>query len=213
MSNQPIIVFDSGIGGMSIYRPLKVAFPEENSIYIADSANFPYGDKSDVWLTSRFEELSRKFSELNPKIVILACNTATTNIITQLRNDLSCPVVGVEPVIKPLSLYSRALALMTSSTASSVSTAKLLKEYGEHVEVFTPKGLAAAIEYHNLDHVKKSIHEIKKIVQNKRIQAIGLSCTHYPLILEMLQKEMPNIVFIDPAAAVVKEIGRVLRLE
>jgi glutamate racemase len=212
MSTGPIIVFDSGIGGMSIYRPLKAALPEENCIYIADSVNFPYGDKSDVWLMNRFEVLARQFSELNPKLVVLACNTATTNIIDYLRANLSCPVVGVEPVIKPLSKYKSALALMTVGTASSVSTARLLKEYGEHVQVFTPKGLASAIEYHDLDQVKKNIHEIKEIVQNHHIQAIGLSCTHYPLILPILQVEMPGVVFIDPAEAVVKEVTRVLRL-
>lgn len=212
MSTRPIIVFDSGIGGMSIYRPLKQALPDENIIYIADPAGFPYGDKSDPWLTDRFTVLSHQFRDLNPQLVVLACNTATTNIIDNLRASLSCPVVGVEPVIKPLSLYESSLALMTSSTASSVATAKLLIEYGEHVEVYTPKGLAVAIEYHDLDRVKKSIHEIKEIVQNKHIQAVGLSCTHYPLILGMLQKAMPGVEFIDPAKAVVKEIIRVLKL-
>lgn len=213
MTNQPIIVFDSGIGGMSIYRPLKKALPGEDIIYIADSANFPYGDKSDVWLNDRFRVLAKQFEELSPKLVVLACNTATTNIIDNLRSRLSCPVVGVEPVIKPLSRYSSALALMTATTASSGSTVKLLKEYGEHVEVYTPKGLAVAIEYHNLDQVKKNIHEIKEIVQKKKIQALGLSCTHYPLILGMLQAEMPGVEFIDPSEAVVKEVIRVLRLE
>ncbi len=213
MSIRPIIVFDSGIGGMSIYRPLKQALPDENIIYLADPAGFPYGDKSDAWLSDRFSVLVKQFEQLSPKLVVLACNTATTNIIDYLRSRLNCPVVGVEPVIKPLSKYSSALALMTSSTATSLTTAKLLKDYGDHVQIFTPKGLAVAIEYHDLDQVKKNIHEIKEIVRNKNIQAIGLSCTHYPLILGMLQKAMPGVVFIDPSEAVVNEVVRVLRLD
>jgi glutamate racemase len=212
MSARPIIVFDSGIGGMSIYRPLKAALPEENSIYIADTSNFPYGSKSADWIKNRFIELAKQFDSLSPKLVVLACNTATTNIISYLRETLSCPIVGVEPVIKPLSQYDSSLVLMTESTASSVATAKLLEVYGANVHVYTPKGLPTAIEYHDLDQVKKSIHEIKEIVQKENIQAIGLSCTHYPLILPMLQAAMPEVVFIDPAEAVVKEVQRVLRL-
>jgi glutamate racemase len=211
MSMNPIIVFDSGIGGMSIYRPLKQALPEENIIYIADSTNFPYGDKSESWLQSRFATLALQFMDLSPKVVVLACNTATTNVIEYLREQLSCPIVGVEPVIKPLSVYERSLALMTSGTASSASTKQLLDKYGAHIEVFSPIGLASAIEYHNLDHVKKNIHEIKEIVQSKKIQAVGLSCTHYPLILKMLQSAMPEVIFVDPASAVVAQVQRVLR--
>lgn len=208
---RPIIVFDSGIGGQSIYRPLKQVLPAENIIYISDPANFPYGDKSSQWLSQRFAQLAEDFAALNPKLLVLACNTATTNIIAQLRQDLSCPVVGVEPVIKPLASYRSALALMTASSASSPATATLLAKYGNHVQIYTPKGLAQAIEYNNYDQVKKNIHEIKNIVLKQQIEAIGLSCTHYPLILGALQAAMPEVIFIDPSDAVVKEVMRVLK--
>lgn len=210
MSNSPIVVFDSGLGGMSIYRPLKIALPDENIIYMTDSANFPYGDKSLDWLKARFMELGQQFQALNPKLVVLACNTATTGIIDDLRALLSCPVVGVEPVVKPLSKYQRSLALMTTATAGSASTTKLLSEYGRHVQVFSPKGLATAIEFNDFEQVKKNLHEIKEIVQKDNIEAVGLSCTHYPLILAEFQKAMPGVVFIDPSEAVIKEIIRVL---
>lgn len=209
--NKPIIVFDSGIGGLSIYKPLKKALPNENIIYIADSNNFPYGDKTSKWLSMRFLELGEQFASLSPKLVILACNSATTNIITELRAQLACPVVGVEPVIKPLAQYQRALALMTQVSADSITTAKLLEQYGSHVSVYTPHGLAAAIEYNDYDQVKTSIHEIKNIAQKNNIQAIGLSCTHYPLIIKELRSVMPNVVFIDPSEAVVREVERVLK--
>lgn len=209
---RPIIVFDSGIGGQSIYRPLKQALPAENIIYISDPTNFPYGDKSSQWLATRFAELAQDFAVLDPKLLVLACNTATTNIIAELRRDLSCPVVGVEPVIKPLASYKSALVLMTATSATSPATAILLSEYGTHVQVYTPKGLAQAIEYNDYDQVKKSIHEIKDIVQKNNIEAVGLSCTHYPLVLSSLQQAMPTVTFIDPSGAVVKEVQRVLRL-
>ncbi len=209
---QPIIVFDSGIGGLSIYRPLRLALAKANIIYIADSANFPYGDKSAEWLSARFKELTVQFAALNPRAVVLACNTATTNIIGEVRSGLACPVIGVEPVIKPLAEYDSALALMTQLSAKSAATAKLLSLHGSHVKVYIPHGLATAIEYNDYDQVKKSIHEIKELVQKYHIQAVGLSCTHYPLILSALQESLPEVVFIDPSEAVVREVLRVLRL-
>lgn len=211
MRHRPIIVFDSGIGGFSIFRPLKSALPNENIIYLADSNNFPYGNKSIPWLENRFRELSLEFGQLDPKLVVLACNSATTNVITAIRASLDCPVVGVEPVIKPLSKYSSALALMTESSAASAVTRDLLNKYGRHVQIFTPKGLASAIEYNDIEQVKKSIHEIKYIVLKEKIEAIGLSCTHYPLVIKALQTAMPQVELIDPSLAVVKEVLRVLK--
>lgn len=210
IATRPIIVFDSGIGGLSIYRPLKLALPATPIVYWTDSNNFPYGNKSPTWLSKRFRELATDFLSLNPKLLVLACNSATTNIITELRSLLACPVVGVEPVIKPLSKYDSALALMTQSTADSPTTQRLLAQYGGHVRVFCPKELAMAIEYNDYEQVKKSIHEIKEIVQKHQVQAIGLSCTHYPLILTELKRAMAKLDFIDPSPAVVKEVLRVL---
>lgn len=211
-SSRPIIVFDSGIGGFSIYRPLRLALPSSNIIYIADSNNFPYGDKTSQWLSARFVELGEQFRSLDPELVVLACNSATTNIIAELRSRLPCPVIGVEPVIKPLAKYDSALALMTSVSASSQTTLDLLEKYGSHVQIYSPHGLATAIEFNNYDQVKKSIHKITKIVQENHIQAVGLSCTHYPLVLSEFQKVMPGVEFIDPADAVVREVLRVLEL-
>ncbi|MEI8232315.1 MAG: aspartate/glutamate racemase family protein [bacterium] len=210
--SRPIIVFDSGIGGLSIYRPLKLALPSASIVYLADPNNFPYGDKSPAWLSKRFRELGEQFKELDPCLVVLACNSATTNVIHELRAQLSCPVVGVEPVIKPLGQYDSSIALMTTSSAKSATTAKLLTQYGSHIRVFTPSGLASAIEYNDYDQVKKNIHEIKELVQKYQVQAIGLSCTHYPLILNELKSALPGVVFIDPSEAVVREVQRVLKL-
>lgn len=211
MNQRPIVVFDSGLGGFSLYRPLRVALPHENIIYIADSAHFPYGDKSLAWLQKRFTELALDFNHLNPKLLVLACNTATTSIIADLRQALHCPVVGVEPVIKPLCRYKKALVLMTQGSANSQTTAALLRKFGTHVQIHVPHGLASAIEYNNYEQVKKNIHEIKQIVQEQNIEAIGLSCTHYPLILKEFQAELPGVTFIDPSIAVVEEVIRVLK--
>lgn len=210
MSTRPIIVFDSGIGGLSIYRPLCSVLPDENIVYITDSQNFPYGNKSPAWLRSRFRELGQQFIALNPKLVVLACNTATVEVISQLRTLLSCSVVGVEPIFKPLAAFSRPLALMTSSTASSNRTKNLLKKHGSHITIFTPSGLVEAIEYNDITQVKKILLSLNKLVQKNHYDAIGLSCTHYSLYLEEFKKTILNVSFLDPANAVVKEVLRVL---
>lgn len=209
--NQPIIVFDSGRGGRSIYDPLKKALPQATILYLDDHEYFPYGNKSPAWLTNRFHELALRFASLDPMLIVLACNTATVNAIEVLRAQLSCPIVGVEPVIKPLATYDRALALMTTASARAPRTLELLKQYGNHIEIFTPVGLAEAIEYNNSEQVKKSIHEITNIVQKRDIQAIGLSCTHYLLVLTELEQAMPGVTIIDPSKAVVEQVLRVLK--
>ncbi len=211
MVERPIIVFDSGRGGQSIYRPLKKALPGANILYLDDHEHFPYGDKSLSWLTQRFQELSQLFASLDPLLIVLACNTATVNAVEVLRTELTCPIVGVEPVIKPLAKYDRALALMTAASARAPRTLELLKQYGKHIEIYTPLGLAEAIENNNDVQVKQSIHEIKNIAQKKNIQAIGLSCTHYPLVITDFVQTMPGVTFIDPSEAVVEQVLRVLK--
>lgn len=208
---KPIIVFDSGKGGRSIYNPLSALLPHDHLIYRDDAPNFPYGNKSSEWLTTRLRELAKEWDALDPKLVVLACNTATVNVVEVVRAELACPVVGVEPVIKPLSTYKKALVLMTASSANSTKTKELLATHGTHIQVFTPSSLAEAIEYNDTEQVKKSIKEIKKIVQEQKIQAVGLSCTHYPLIINELKQAMPEIAFIDPSDAVVRQAMRVLR--
>lgn len=211
MRDRPIIVFDSGRGGESIYVPLSQALPTARILYLDDHEHFPYGNKSAAWLSARFQILARRFKALDPILIVLACNTATVNVIAQLRLDLTCPVIGVEPVIKPLASYSRALALMTSASACSDQTRALLSRYGQHVRIHTPIGLAEAIEYNDSVRVKSIVHEIKDIVRQHRIQAVGLSCTHYPLILPDLRRAIPGVVWIDPGNAVVAQVLKVLK--
>ncbi len=212
MQTGPIIVFDSGIGGLSIYRPLRRALPAQNIFYFADTTNFPYGNRTVAWLRRRFGQLAVQFAQLSPTALVVACNTATVSAIDIFRRYLSCPVVGVEPVIKPLAKYPHSLALMTKAAARSPQTQALLNKYGEHVQIYSPKGLAEAIEYNDYVQVKKILTVLKRFVNKHQVTAIGLSCTHYPLILPELTRLLPDIHFIDPSRAVVKQVMRVLRL-
>lgn len=205
-----IIVFDSGVGGFSLLRELgnqQISLP---LIYLADQAHFPYGDKSPDWLSARLAKIAKWAQALKPSIFILACNTGTVSGISQMRELLSCPVVGVEPVVKPLGSYDKALVLATPVTVDSPRTRELVAQFGGHVQVVSVPGLASAIENNDSVRVKKILQEISIRVLRENIQAIGLSCTHYPLVADLLQPLVPQVHLYDPSRAVVHQLKKYL---
>ena len=103
----PIGIFDSGIGGVSILEKLKQILPKENFIYLADNLNCPYGNKSKQGIINLSVKNCQKLIEFNCKVIIVACNTATTNSIKKIREIISIPIVGVEPGLKPAINYTK----------------------------------------------------------------------------------------------------------
>ena len=103
----PIGIFDSGIGGISILEKLKQLLPNENFIYLADNRNCPYGSKSKKEILSLSDKNCEKLIEFNCKIIIIACNTSTTNSIQKLREMISLPIIGIEPGLKPAINYTK----------------------------------------------------------------------------------------------------------
>lgn len=205
-----IIVFDSGIGGFSLLQEMRKQGLTTPVLYLADQANFPYGDKSESWLAARLASITKWAAVYNPQVFVLACNTGTVAAIETIRNILSCPVVGVEPVVKPLSAYPKALVLATQVTASSARTKELLARFSGHVQVLSVPGLAVAIENNDNDQVKILLQNIAKKVSRENIQAIGLSCTHYPLVSDRLERLLPDVRLYDPSQAVVRELKKYL---
>lgn len=205
-----IIVFDSGIGGFSLLQEMRREGLTTPVLYLADQANFPYGSKSESWLAARLASIAKWAAGYNPQVFVLACNTATVAAIETIRNILPCPVVGVEPVVKPLSAYSKALVLATQVTASSARTKELLTRFGGHVQLVSAPGLAVAIENNDNDQVKIILKNIAETVSREKIQAIGLSCTHYPLVSDCLQSLLPAVHLYDPSQAVVHQLKKYL---
>lgn len=210
---QKIVVFDSGIGGFSILQEIIKQHLPVSIDYLADQAYFPYGNKSSTWLNQRLTEIANAYQARRYEAFVLACNTGTVEGINAMRNLLPYPVVGVEPVIKPLSSYDHALILATPSAASSARTQELHQLYGPHLQVHGCQGLASAIENNDLDQMKKTLHEISTIILRENIQALGLSCTHYPLIEHELQQQFPHLHIYNPAPAVVLHLKELLRVE
>ncbi|MFD1062295.1 glutamate racemase [Winogradskyella litorisediminis] len=219
MSKHPIGIFDSGIGGTSIFKEIRALLPNEEIIYLADSKNAPYGNKSE----ENIIQLSIKNTELllkkNCKIIVVACNTATTNAIDYLRKNYKIPFIGIEPAIKPASLLSASKAigiLATKGTLSSALFHKTSDLYAKNVTVVERigEGLVPLIEAgkQNSDEIKKLLIGYIEPMLKANIDYLVLGCTHYPYLIPQLKEILPSHVkIIDSGLAVAKQTEAVLK--
>lgn len=221
MSTQPIGIFDSGIGGTSIFKEIHALMPNENVIYLADSANAPYGDKPKEAIL----QLSIKNTELlikkGCKLIVVACNTATTNAIDYLRNNYNIPFIGIEPAIKPASLQSASKSigiLATQGTLSSALFHKTSDIYAKNIKVTEQvgDGLVPLIETGKIESEEISVllKQYMTPMINANIDYLVLGCTHYPYLIPQLKKILPkHVKIIDSGLAVAKQTLAVLNNE
>jgi len=217
--NAPIGMFDSGVGGTSIWKEIVQLLPNEDTVYLADSKNAPYGTKS----KERILQLSIKNTEIlldkGCKIIVIACNTATTNAIGYLRKNYAVPFVGIEPAIKPAALQTKTKkvgVLATKGTLSSSLFHSTSKIHAAGIEVFEQegKGLVELIEAG-----KQESNEAKQLLQSflqpmleAGIDCLVLGCTHYPYLISVLKRILPpNIQIIDSGYAVARQTKAVLQ--
>jgi glutamate racemase len=213
-----ILVFDSGLGGLSIAREIIAAHPYCCVSYLADTAYFPYGTKSDAVLIERIETLlQHAIQTLAPDIVVIACNTASTLTLSHLRSRFALPFVGVVPAIKPaagLSLSKTIGVLATPATVSRPYTAQLISDFASGCEVITfgTHGLVALAERSLCGETPNS-HAVKNeltglIHQSATMDTVVLACTHFPLLLNELKHAAPHILhWVDSGAAVARQVG------
>lgn len=218
MSKQPIGIFDSGIGGTSIFKEIKTLLPYEHTIYLADSINAPYGNKS----KQEIVELSIKNTELliqkDCKLIVVACNTATTNAITTLRDSYTIPFIGIEPAIKPAALSTQTKAigiLATKGTLSSELFHKTTDLYSNDIKVIEQvgEGIVTLIEEGktNSDAMKALLKTYLKPMIAADIDYLVLGCTHYPYLIPLLLELLPqNVKIIDSGQAVARQTKTVL---
>lgn len=206
-----VVIFDSGIGGFGILRELSHGY-HARFLYLADQANFPYGTRNTAWLQARLTQVAKWAAGFSPHALVIACNTATVTSIAEIRAEYPFPIFGVEPVVKPLASYQKALILATPATAQSPKTKKLLFEFGGRQRVLACNFLASAIETNDQKTLNSEIEKIKNLVKAENIEAIGLSCTHYGLIISELKHKLPGVDLIDPAPSVAAHIATSLKL-
>lgn len=218
MSTKPIGIFDSGVGGTSIWKEIHALLPFEDTIYLADSNNAPYGPKGRETII----ELSIKNTELliekGCKMVVVACNTATTNAIDYLRKNYSLPFIGIEPAIKPAALQTKSGAvgiLATKGTLSSDLFSKTSTLFASNIRKVEQDGdgLVELIESGRLN--SKETRELLKIYLKPMLEAeidyLVLGCTHYPYLIPILLGLLPDHVkIIDSGEAVARQTKAIL---
>ena len=211
--NGKIGLFDSGIGGTTILNELLKILPKEDYIYYADSKNNPYGEKDDEELYRITENVVRYLLDNGSKIIVIACNTATTRCIKHLRETFpGVTFVGTEPAIKPAceSDYKNILVMATPGTCVSLRTNELIKKDDQKVMLVPCYGLANAIEFDQKDIQKKIVREIRQTYKKKDIDCVVLGCTHYPLIKDLIGKYFPGIPTVDGSLGVAKRVKQLL---
>lgn len=218
MSTQPIGIFDSGIGGTSVFKEIKALLPDEHTIYLADSFNAPYGNKT----KQEIIDLSIKNTELliqkNCKLIVVACNTATTNAITTLRDSYNIPFIGIEPAIKPAALSTQTKAigiLATKGTLSSELFHKTTDLYSKGIKVIEQvgEGIVTLIEEGKTDsdEMKTLLLTYLKPMLDADIDYLVLGCTHYPYLIPLLLDMLPkHVKIIDSGQAVARQTKTVL---
>ena len=217
-NNQPIGLFDSGIGGTSIWKAIHELLPNESTIYLADSAHAPYGEKSKETIL----ELSKKNTEylLNAgcKLIVVACNTATTNAIKELRALYNVPFIGIEPAIKPAALSSKTQTIGILATKGTLSS----ELFNKAVEAYTTTtiveqighGLVELIEAGQLDseEMQAKLKSYLEPMIAANIDYLVLGCSHYPYLIPLIKKILPpQIQIIDSGEAVARQTLAVLK--
>ncbi|MCM4158382.1 glutamate racemase [Antarcticibacterium flavum] len=217
-NNGPLGFFDSGVGGTSIWKEVIQLLPYENSIYLADSRNAPYGEKPVKEIIALCKKNTDRLLEMGCKIIVVACNTATTNAIDYLRSNYHVPFIGIEPAIKPAALSSKTKfigILATKGTLSSALFSKTSELYKENITIVevVGQGLVDLIEQgaHESPEMELHLRTLLKPMLIAQIDYLVLGCSHYPYLLPVLRKIFPpGVTIIDSGEAVARQTRKVL---
>jgi glutamate racemase len=218
MNNSPIGMFDSGIGGITIFNSIKKLLPKENIIYFSDNLNSPYGNKPIETIQKLSYNNAQWLLEKGCKLIVVACNTATTNSISNLRDKFNLPFVGIEPAIKPAAMKTKtgkigvlatkgtlSSSLFNLTSADHASNIEIIEKNGDGLVKLIENGIFEGIEIENL------LHEYLDFMINKKIDHLVLGCTHYPFLNKVISKILPNSVkIIDSGEAVARQTKALL---
>lgn len=214
--NPRVLVFDSGVGGLSIVRAIKQQ-TNADIIYASDNAAFPYGTKSEATLIERTKNVLKSIQQAaKANIIVIACNTASTVTLPALRESFAEPVIGVVPAIKPAAVLSKSKViglLATPGTISRAYTSDLIREFANDCQVISV-GSAELVHYTEeklkgtaIDS-KQLIELVQPFYENQQIDTMVLACTHFPLMLEELKTVLPNITYwVDSGGAIARRVN------
>ncbi len=216
-NNNPIGLFDSGIGGTSIWKEIHNLLPNEDTIYLGDSKNAPYGEKSKEEIISLSCKNTEFLLNQNCKIIVVACNTATTNAIKELRTKYNIPFIGIEPAIKPAALHSQTQKIGILATKGTLNSDLFYKsvEQFKNIQIIEQIGfgLVELIENGKINSIEMKellIQYLTPMIESN-IDYLVLGCSHYPYLIPQIKKILPdNIKIIDSGEAVAKQTKTIL---
>jgi glutamate racemase len=217
-ADETIVVFDSGLGGLTVYREIAAARPNSHFVYVADDAAFPYGAIEERALVARVVGIvGETIAAHAPDLVVIACNTASTIALSDLRKRFSVPFVGTVPAIKPAcagSLTRRVSVLGTEATIAREYTRALIRDYAGDCQV-TLVGSNKLATYAEAELAGSPVSDAQLQAEmlpcfrdeGARTDTVVLACTHYPLIVERLRQLAPwPVQFVDPAPAIARRV-------
>lgn len=223
MTTPRILAFDSGMGGLTVARAVRAQLPDAHLVYAADNAGFPYGAwKEDALVKRIVMVIGALIERAEPHIVVIACNTASTIALAQLREAYKVPFVGTVPAIKPAAAQTKSGiigVLATPGTVSREYTHALIHTYAYHCKVFLhgAKRLAEIAEQKlkgrpvDMEELRLEISPVFRKREGQRTDVVVLGCTHYPLLVKDIEKVAPwEVKYIDPAPAIARRVADVL---
>jgi glutamate racemase len=213
-------LFDSGVGGLSVWREVARRLPHEATVYVADSIHCPYGPRSPRQIRDFARSITRFLIGQGAKLVVVACNTASAPALEALRAEFDVPIVGMEPAVKPAAQQTRTGhvgVLATAGTLNGDLFRRTSQRYaaGITVHVQVGEGLVERVEAGQADtpETEALLRTYLQPMLDAGVDQIALGCTHYPLLLPAIRRIVPEgIAVIDPAAAVARQVERVLML-
>ena len=219
MDNRPIGIFDSGVGGLTVFKEIRKLLPLENLIYFGDTARVPYGNKSATVVQKYSLEIAKFLEMQNVKMIVIACNTASALALASLKNEVRIPVIGViEPgvraAIKSAKNNSRAV-IGTKATINSGAYQNRIKRLRSNLNVIAvPCPLLVPIVEENLMNTKIAEDAMEMYLSGLKktdVKSVILACTHYPILKEQISKFFDNkICLVDSAYETAKEVKETL---
>lgn len=213
-------IFDSGSGGLSVYRELVKLLPGEHYIYFSDNAHCPYGEKTAEYIQDRAHVITDILLGMGADIIVVACNTATAAAIASLRADYpDVPFIGMEPAVKPAALGTKSGVIGVLATAGTLKGSKYLHTRGQfednvHIIEHVGEGFVELVENGILDgpEAEKTVRTSLQPLLDQGADIIVLGCTHYPFLQPVIERLAgPGVRVIDPAPAVARQTVRVLQ--
>jgi glutamate racemase len=219
ISNHPLGIFDSGIGGLSVWREITAQLPHEDTLYFADQIHIPYGPRTLEEIRSFSEAVTRFLLARHCKLIVVACNTASAAALKDLRSTFpDVPFVGMEPAVKPAAETTRTGVvgvLATPATFQGELFASVVERFANGVQLVKEvcPGLVQQVEAGRLNtpDTLAMLDRFLAPIRAANADTIVLGCTHYPFVIEAIRQLAPGVNVIDPAPAVARQVDRVLR--